>query len=166
MGTGTRRGPVTPKRCPGCSAVPVLPSALGGRGARGCWRPARGLTPCLDSLSVDVNTGSAEKRPLAELFLPSPCAAPPPQTAPGGRKFLPLAKAAMELFYLLVEASGGLWRGLVCRDRRARGSHTHPRSLQPVPWGVTWGPGELLWQNSFQELAVGIRDEQTGAASE
>lgn len=54
----------------------------------------------------------------------------------------------------------------MCRDRRARGSHTHPRSLQPVPWGVTWGPGEFLWQNAFQELAVGIRDEQTGGASE
>lgn len=33
--------------------------ALGGRGAPGCLWPARGLTQCLDLLSVDINTNSA-----------------------------------------------------------------------------------------------------------
>lgn len=75
---------------------------------------APGLTQCLDSLSVDINTDSAEKWPLAELS----CTSPPSQTVPGEENSFPLAEGELMLFYVLVGAressSGAGMQGQVC----------------------------------------------------
>lgn len=84
---------------------------------------------------MDVNTGSMEKWPLAELSCPIPALCPLPKLlwgGGGGRKFFPPGESRAEIVLSPGEGLGVLCRGLVCRDMCAQGLHTYPLSFERV----------------------------------